>query len=248
MLHASKDLTSIDKTRKEYIISYWNERAEGFTTLRSHELHSEKYHLWKDEIIRHIPDHSLRILDVGCGAGFFSMLLASMGHTVVGIDMSSNMIAASYRLANSEGYQIDFQLMDAERLLFENNFFDVVIARNVTWNLPNPCHAYQEWLRVLKRNGILLNYDADYAKNHATQLSVKSHAHKDISPTLLAKCQSIYEILPMSHYTRPDWDKEILEQYHPQQCIVDTTVGSRIYELEDEFYITAPMFCIKAIK
>lgn len=37
MLHASKDLTSIDKTRKEYIISYWNERAEGFTTLRSHE-------------------------------------------------------------------------------------------------------------------------------------------------------------------------------------------------------------------
>ena len=71
MLHASKDLTSIDKTRKEYIISYWNERAEGFTTLRSHELHSEKYNLWKDEIIKHIPDHPLRILDVGCGAGFF---------------------------------------------------------------------------------------------------------------------------------------------------------------------------------
>ena len=38
-----------------------------------------------------------------------------------------------------------------------------------------------------------------------------------------------------SHYTRPDWDKEILEQYHPQQCIVDTTVGDCIYELEDEF-------------
>ena len=57
----------------------------------------------------------------------------------------------------------------------------------------------------------------------------------------------VVELDFFSHYTRPDWDKEI-EQYHPQQCIVDTTVGARIYELEDEFYITAPMFCIKAIK
>ena len=33
------------------------------------------------------------------------------------------------------------------------------------WNLPHPETAYAEWLRVLAPKGILLNYDAEYAKD-----------------------------------------------------------------------------------
>ncbi|MFR6482403.1 MAG: class I SAM-dependent methyltransferase [Veillonella sp.] len=31
---------------------------------------------------------SLRILDIGCGAGFFSIILSQFGHTVMAIDIT----------------------------------------------------------------------------------------------------------------------------------------------------------------
>ena len=52
--------------------------------------------------------------------------------------------------------------MDAQNLEFENNQFDVVISRNLTWNLENPVQAYKEWFRVLKTGGIILNFDANW--------------------------------------------------------------------------------------
>ena len=50
--------------------------------------------------------------------------------------------------------------MDAQKLDFEDNTFDVVISRNLTWNLEHPDVAYREWVRVLKVGGRLLNFDA----------------------------------------------------------------------------------------
>ena len=40
--------------------------------------------------------------------------------------------------------------------------FDVVISRNLTWNLKDPKRAYEEWCRVLKPGGKLLNFDANW--------------------------------------------------------------------------------------
>ena len=45
---------------------------------------------------------------------------------------------------------------------FEDESFDVIISRNLTWNLPHPEMAYKEWLRVLKKGGKLLNFDANW--------------------------------------------------------------------------------------
>ena len=43
-----------------------------FGSLRAKELESPKLKLWRDELMSHIfdSDRSLRILDIGCGAGF----------------------------------------------------------------------------------------------------------------------------------------------------------------------------------
>jgi len=35
----------------------------------------------------------------------------------------------------------------------------IVVARNVTWNLPHPDKAYAEWLRIIRPGGLILNYD-----------------------------------------------------------------------------------------
>ena len=52
--------------------------------------------------------------------------------------------------------------MDAQNLEFEDGVFDVVISRNLTWNLKDPERAYREWCRVLKPGGKLLNFDANW--------------------------------------------------------------------------------------
>ncbi|SPZ01220.1 methyltransferase [Proteus mirabilis] len=47
-------------------------------------------------------------------------------------------------------------------LPFGDEQFDLVVSRNVTWNLKSPCEAYQEWFRVLKPGGSLINFDANW--------------------------------------------------------------------------------------
>ena len=91
------------KDDKEFITSYWTDRAHDFGTLRAKELESPKLKLWRDELTSHIfdSDRSLRILDIGCGAGFFSIILSQLGHTVHGIDITPNMIDEANQLAES---------------------------------------------------------------------------------------------------------------------------------------------------
>ena len=77
------------KDDKKFITSYWSDRARDFGALRAKELESPKLKLWRDELMSHIfdSDRSLRILDIGCGAGFFSIILSELGHTVHGLSL-----------------------------------------------------------------------------------------------------------------------------------------------------------------
>ena len=129
---------------KEYITGYWQKRSTGFANLRKAELHSEKQLLWQQEITRHLPQNrSLKILDIGCGAGFFGILLGQK-HSVTGIDLTPEMIDAARALAAAERSNAEFMVMDAEALDFADASFDAIISRNVMWNLPHPETAYRE--------------------------------------------------------------------------------------------------------
>lgn len=240
---------SSKEAKKEYIENYWSKRADDFARLRRQELRSEKYSQWQQEITGHLqPNKQLRILDVGCGAGFFSVLLAKNGHQLTGIDLTPAMIEQARELAAAENCVCDFYAADAENLAFADASFDVVVARNLMWNLPDPAQAYREWLRVLTPGGILLNYDGEYAKDHHQQKLPAQNAHANISEALLDECHNIYHMLEISICDRPAWDIDMLKKLGNCSCTVDKTVGERIYAEQDIFYIPVPMFCIKAIK
>mgnify|MGYP000803653628 CR=1 FL=1 len=60
---------------------------------RRAELKSALAERWIKEIKKQLPDgKKLKILDVGCGSGFFSILLAKEGHQVVGTDLTPEMV------------------------------------------------------------------------------------------------------------------------------------------------------------
>jgi ubiquinone/menaquinone biosynthesis C-methylase UbiE len=238
-----------NENEKEFIIEYWNGRSICFADLRRAELLSNKYERWQEEIKRHLPNQmGLKILDVGCGCGFFSVLLTKLGHQVIGIDLSSTMIEQGKSITNDLKIDTKLLVMDAEALEFDSESFDVVIARNVTWNLPHPKVAYKEWLRVLKKGGCLLNYDAEYAKNHHEQVITANNAHNRLTNEERDKCHKIYHMLEVSVQNRPKWDVEVLKELESEEIEVDLQVGERIYLEKDEFYIPTPMFAIKAFK
>lgn len=246
------NVTKQNEKQKERISNYWNKRSKGFAKLREEEIESSTGERWIKELTRNIQsDTRLKILDVGTGTGFFSILLSRMGHDVTGVDFSNEMIEEAKKLSLKLGVGADFYTMDAENLTFPESTFDVVISRNLTWTLMHPEKAYSQWLRVLKNGGILLNFDAEYNKenfSHSSKSLPKEHAHNQIDDEMLKECDAINETLPLGNKTRPQWDIDVLKMLGCNEITVDNTISKRIYAEMNSFYNPTPMFLIKAVK
>ncbi|MEO6093925.1 MAG: methyltransferase domain-containing protein [Novosphingobium sp.] len=95
-----------------------------------------------------------RILEVGVGTGISLPSYASTSR-VTGIDISEPMLAkararaAREQLSNIESIEIG----DAERLDFDDDSFDVVVAQYVITACPNPEGALDELIRVARPGG-----------------------------------------------------------------------------------------------
>jgi phosphatidylethanolamine/phosphatidyl-N-methylethanolamine N-methyltransferase len=98
-----------------------------------------------------------RVLDVGVGTGISLPQYASHLR-IVGTDISEAMLRKAkrrvddLRLKNVE----DLAVMDAEKLEFPDNSFDVVMAQDVVTAVPNPEAALDEFARVLRVGGELI--------------------------------------------------------------------------------------------
>jgi arsenite methyltransferase len=103
------------------------------------------------------PDE--KVVDVGSGAGFDSFIAASQvgpGGQVVGIDMTTEMLAKSHQTGAALGLaHVQFRAGLAEALPVEDGWADVVISNGVI-NLCADKHAvFAEILRVLRPGGRL---------------------------------------------------------------------------------------------
>jgi len=101
------------------------------------------------------------ILDVGIGTGI-SLLDFSRASRVIGVDISEPMLRrAQQRVAEANLTHVEgLAVMDAERLGFPADAFDVVVAQFVITAVPNPDATLDEFVRVTKPGGeiILVNH------------------------------------------------------------------------------------------
>ncbi|MFZ5973856.1 MAG: class I SAM-dependent methyltransferase [Bacillota bacterium] len=98
----------------------------------------------------------MRVLDVGCGTGNYSIKLAKLGCIVTGIDISDNMLGIARDKAKKEDLQIQFVQMDAYKLEFEDESFDGVFCMTAIEFLSRPEKALDEFFRVVKKGGQVL--------------------------------------------------------------------------------------------
>ena len=233
----------------EEIRQYWNSRAEGYTLSNREELEDEhRVFLWEQQIRRALNGRVCRhVLDVGCGPGFFSVLLARLGYEVTAVDYTENMLAEARKNAAHYGVDIDFRRMDAQKLDFEDGIFDLVISRNVLWNLEQPEQAYREWLRVLKPNGTVMNFDGNfyYYVTDAEYGDRTRWEHKHMQGINANSIDRIGEHLPMARRLRPEWDVQELQKLGAKEVCSNVT-NEKILEDGHHLILNFQVSAVKA--
>lgn len=245
---------------------YWDGRAGSYSEVNKWELAGESRSSWKSAIAECLSDHftgkdlsSVSVLDAGCGPGFFSVIITELGCKVTAVDLSAEMLEEARHNAGDLSGSIDFRQMNVEVIDLPDHSFDVVISRNLTWNLPHPDAAYAEWCRVLKPGGLLINFDSNwYHYLFDEEKRAGYEADRVNSAELGMDDQNVgdnfdlmegiaYE-MPLSRIDRPSWDLEILTGLG-LKASADSEIWERVWtEQEKVNFASTPMFMITAAK
>ncbi|MBD1861235.1 MULTISPECIES: class I SAM-dependent methyltransferase [Trichocoleus] len=98
------------------------------------------------------------ILDVGCGSGYTSLILAEAnpGAKIVGMDISEKSVELARQRLRYHGFDnSEFYTLTAEELPSLNLQFDYINCDEVLYLLPDPVAGLQAMKAVLKTNGII---------------------------------------------------------------------------------------------
>lgn len=95
-----------------------------------------------------------RVLDLGCGTGYGTILLARGAGEVIGVDYDADAIA--YCNTHNKTANAQFRVMDCRRLDFEAESFDAVVSVQVIEHIAEWETMLGEVKRVLKKGGILV--------------------------------------------------------------------------------------------
>lgn len=97
----------------------------------------------------------LRVLDIGCGQGYFSRLLAEAGAHVVGVDISERQIAHARRREAERPLGIEYHTLDAVGIEkgWPQSTFDLVVSCIALQDMPDPLHVIHGSKRVLTERG-----------------------------------------------------------------------------------------------
>ena len=244
--------------------TYWTGRASGYSEVNQLELSTAQRQKWGDclsgEIARQFPNRepeTIRVLEVGTGPGFFAILLCERGYDITAIDLTPAMLEEAKKNAGALAGKICWMEMNAEALDFADGSFDVVLSRNLTWNLPHPDKAYAEWARVLKPGGLLLNFDAnwyaylfDAAAQAAYDQDRLNSAEQGVWDQNVGEnfdvMEDIARRVPLSNIQRPEWDLALLQGLG-LRAEADERVWQRVWSEEEKLnFSSTPLFLVRA--
>ncbi len=146
-----------------------------------------------------------RVLDLGCGAGWATRILARLVTDgpqgfgqVVGLDISDEMVRRA-RSASREFENILYIWSSAQNIAWEENYFDKVLSIESFYYYPDQDRALAELFRVLAPRGrlfILINLYKDnaYSLRWVDQLKVKVHVRSEAEYIELLKAHAFEDV------------------------------------------------------
>ena len=138
------------------VARHWNSNAAGWIALSS-----AGYDIYRDKLntpafVAMLPAlKGLTGVDLGCGEGHNTRLLASLGANVTGVDIADALISHAQHVEHQSPQGIHYQIASASNLPFAAHAFDFVTATMSLMDMADPVSALAESYRVLKPAGFL---------------------------------------------------------------------------------------------
>jgi SAM-dependent methyltransferase len=150
--------------------------------------HCGQYLMELGAIIGLLPEKG-RLLDLGCGTGWTSVLFAQKGYDVVGQDLVPEAIEAGRKLKEESGLaNLDFVTADYESLSFENEF-DIAIFFDCLHHSLDEEKALNSAYRALKPGGICVTSEPGlgHARRSKAVMEQFGTTERDMHPGRIIK-------------------------------------------------------------
>jgi SAM-dependent methyltransferase len=142
----------------------WDRAAATFDEDADHGLRDPTVRrAWAGLLLPLLPSAPATVLDLGCGTGSLTVLLAEAGHYVQGLDASRAMLSAARAKAAGAGVPVGMVEGDAADPPFAPGSADVVLCRHVLWALADPAAVVRRWTGLLRPGGRLLLIEGRWA-------------------------------------------------------------------------------------
>lgn len=122
------------------------------------------------------PSGDCTVLDIGCGDGLQTMLVAKRYGRTCGVDVNAEFIAIAREHARALGSRanLEYYADPVERIGFPGDTFDLVLSVCVMEHIPNHEEVLAECLRILKPGGRIL-FSVDTLETVTDPALVESH-------------------------------------------------------------------------
>lgn len=132
----------------------WEENAELWITLTESGFDVYRDYINTPAFLALLPNvKRLKGLDIGCGTGHNTRMVAKQGAIMTGIDISKKMISFATKKENSEQLGIKYINGNVIKLPFKSNSFDFAVSFHCIMDVPEYEQALSESFRVLKPGG-----------------------------------------------------------------------------------------------
>ncbi|MCR6473757.1 methyltransferase domain-containing protein [Bacillus safensis] len=154
--------------------------------------------------------NNTKILEIGTSTGFTAIELAKRTDaSITAIDINESSISIATKRAIEQGVasKIDFIKADATNLPFLNEEFDYIFSGNIISYIPNRKKALSEYIRVLKKNGVLFATPMYYLEEPS------KHLIEDVREALKMNINIDYRDYWMDFFNINDLDLFLVEEF-----------------------------------